>query len=116
MSPVVEMAAMEMAMVMSPVMERMSCAGLCKHCAGGVQGKSELQAPLNKEVRLLCHAVSGNFITTRVRERRNIFVELTMACVMTLPDTPIVSKAVGQNENVPSKAQSSKNDDKEVAD
>ncbi len=67
MSPVVEMAVMEMEMVM--VMERMSCAGLCKHCAGGVQGESELQAPLNKEVRLLCRVVSGNFITTRERRK-----------------------------------------------
>ena len=39
MSPVVEMVVM--VMEMSPVMERMSCAGLCKHCAEGVQGKSQ---------------------------------------------------------------------------
>lgn len=65
MGPVVEMTVVEM----SPVMERMICAGLCKHCAGGVQGKSELQAPLNKEVRLLCRVVSGN-LNYYARERK----------------------------------------------
>ena len=75
MTTVMEMPVMEMTTVMvvgpvmemGPVMERMICAGLCKHCAGGVQGKSELQTPLNKPVRLLCRVVSGNFITTRAK-------------------------------------------------
>ena len=84
---------------------------MCQAVPGSVSGITQIQIVLNQQVNVLCQAMTGSFITTRVRERRNVFVELTMACVMTLPDTPVVSKAVGQDENVPSKSQSSKNDD-----
>ncbi len=87
------------------------CDRVCQGVPGSVSGIPQIQIVLNQQVNVLCQAMTGNFITTRVRERRSTFVELTMACVMTLPDTPIGSKAVGQDENVPSHSQSSKNDD-----
>ena len=103
---VMEMTVMEMVMVMeremSPLMERMSWAGLCKHCAGGVQGKSELQAPLNKEVRLLCRVVSGNFITTR--ERGSVLVRTTskkMPCTTRHRD---MNRDIGDDTNERSEA------------
>ena len=71
------------------------CDRVCQGVPGSVSGIPQIQIVLSQQVNVLCQAMTGNFITTRVRERRNIFVELTMACVMTLPDTPIVSKAVG---------------------